>query len=626
MNLFFGRVKQNFALILVLGGLAIVLGVLESIRSISKFEETPVVPVGNSEGCLFCHGDTASPGTSHPVDILGCQCCHLGNGLSRDKERAHRGMVINGGDLRIVHRTCGRPDCHPQHVQRVKNSIMATNLGFISSVRALFGEREPISAIDVEYLLLHPEVKNSPALSMYSKLCGSCHLWKKKGEGEDEYSLKGGGCSACHYKKRAGDDHSELTVKIEDEVCNRCHNRSGRISLTYSGKFESDGYFTPFSAGHPASREMSGQREFINTTPDIHFEKGLKCIDCHTATGLMGDGKRYKKKGEQVDITCTDCHRSATKNGKKIKLDDATIHLSKQFWGHTDDQNHQSLELNREVFQTRKGTPLYSLFEDSSGEFPSGLKLRSKLHGTYYPSTRVPDDAAHSGPNHGRLQCQACHDHLAPQCFGCHIGYSAEKKQFDHLTQRLTDGFFDERRDFIRFESPALGITAENEVGIFVPGMHTSFKDVGDPSRDFCSTRYAPISPHSTRKESRSCADCHQTATILTSGRSLQQLAPSGDDLRRINLMKPTKFFPELDGWTSEEGFQSGTNRPFSTEESNLIILIGACIHCHSEYSDGIYRSFRDSLAALSNGNVPHCPLNKAVSGKILPQKKVVPR
>jgi len=85
--------------------------------------------------CMFCHKDVSDPDASHPVSAFGCQSCHLGNPFSLDKERGHLTMVKNPGDLSVVDKTCGKPDCHPEVVIRVKNSVMATNRGIIKVLR-----------------------------------------------------------------------------------------------------------------------------------------------------------------------------------------------------------------------------------------------------------------------------------------------------------------------------------------------------------------------------------------------------------------------------------------------------------------------------------------------------------
>ena len=45
--------------------------------------------------------------------------------------------------------------------------------------------------------------------------------------------------------------------------------------------------------------------------PDIHQQRGLDCIDCHTSNEAMGDGVAHARKSEQLRVACEDCHAAA---------------------------------------------------------------------------------------------------------------------------------------------------------------------------------------------------------------------------------------------------------------------------------------------------------------------------
>ena len=77
--------------------------------------------------------------------------------------------------------------------------------------------------------------------------------------------------------------------------------------MSYEGRVESDFYGTPFMAGKHSSEKYHGK--YYNTPMmDIHYEKGMECIDCHTQFDTMGDGNLYSKKHEQAEVRCQDCH------------------------------------------------------------------------------------------------------------------------------------------------------------------------------------------------------------------------------------------------------------------------------------------------------------------------------
>ncbi len=64
------------------------------------------------------------------------------------------------------------------------------------------------------------------------------------------------------------------------------------------------------SAGQAGSRfrKLADERVFERVVPDIHQERGLDCIDCHTPNEVMGDGAAHARKRDQLRVACEDCH------------------------------------------------------------------------------------------------------------------------------------------------------------------------------------------------------------------------------------------------------------------------------------------------------------------------------
>ncbi len=71
---------------------------------------------GRVDMCLSCH-KTEKLDAAHDSRVIGCALCHLGDPLAIVEETAHKGMVVNPGDLRIVEKTCGVDGCHPADVK-----------------------------------------------------------------------------------------------------------------------------------------------------------------------------------------------------------------------------------------------------------------------------------------------------------------------------------------------------------------------------------------------------------------------------------------------------------------------------------------------------------------------------
>jgi hypothetical protein len=74
---------------------------------------------------------------------------------------------------------------------------------------------------------------------------------------------------------------------------------------------ESDGYGTPYTETGEKQPKLHG-KYYNYLSPDVHYERGLQCIDCHTKNDIMGDGNIYGKKEEAVEIECADCHGTPT--------------------------------------------------------------------------------------------------------------------------------------------------------------------------------------------------------------------------------------------------------------------------------------------------------------------------
>lgn len=164
-----------------------------------------VTSAGSVDMCLSCHTEEKLD-LAHDPKIIGCASCHLGDPLAISAETAHKGMVLNPGDLRHADRTCSVEGCHPADIHKVRNSLMATNRGIIGTLLYYWGEAShQNTTTTVEELL--KTGKTSLALDYYRKLCATCHLWKQKNDmpGVPEFfNAKGGGCIACHYQSPEG--------------------------------------------------------------------------------------------------------------------------------------------------------------------------------------------------------------------------------------------------------------------------------------------------------------------------------------------------------------------------------------------------------------------------------------
>lgn len=546
----------------------------------SRPEQLAVTTSGMVEMCLNCHTDEKLDG-AHDRLVVGCSPCHLGDPLAIDKDKAHAGMVLNPGDLRWVEKTCGVEGCHPADIGKVKNSLMATNRGILATLLYYWGEEEHQHAdISVEQLL--KTGKNSLALDYYRKLCATCHLWKQKNDlpgAPAFFNEKGGGCSACHYilpsevprntvttelsdktlkavKKSL--PHPQVVKQIPTENCVRCHNRSARIGLSYTGVFESEGYGTPYEKGEQTTQRLPGDRFYLQIADDVHHAKGMECIDCHTREEVMGDGTSYAHYEEQIEITCASCHSDSPG-------------------------------------LTRKNNPLNNLSRKQGQWFLTG-KVDGKER-----LLRPASQQVCLMPAHKRVSCSACHSSWVPQCYGCHIKRDKRESHLDKLTLKETPGWWEEGRSYIRYERPMLAVWGE-EVVIVTPGCQdlvTLVDEQGAAEGGFNRFTMAAINPHTIQAKGRTCKDCHASSKTVGLGEGSVEkkngqwhFTPVDRGVENEHGRTPGfDNFVTIDGTPLQHGSRANL-RPFNGEELRRILRVGLCLECHQQADDPAYRNY----------------------------------
>ncbi len=510
----------------------------------------------NKAGCLQCHvNKNTGFSDKHTFAARNCTSCHKGDDTVNSLPQAHEALIAFPGDMKHAETACGT--CHAKRVSDVTHSLMNTGKGIVDKTRHSFDEK-PDPKITNEF----KSIGLTPADSLLRKLCTSCHLGNSKSMHTlDVTSDRGGGCSACHINSYPKDQHPALTSLVEDGRCFGCHSRSGRISLNYAGLAE----IIPSEqhAENPAEiLQLTDGRTVVKRPADVHHEAGMSCIDCHTSTGLMGGNDNTRHQQQAVDIRCTDCHKNEA------------VQVNLGSWPEQFDGLKQYLTPDTTPDQlflatAHSGTPLWHINLDENGI----ILLQPKLGG---PALQVPSYTSGSHPlekEHARLHCSACHSQWAPQCYGCHIEYDPNGIQKDHLLQKKTPGRWKEQRWDVRSGLPPLGISADNTIRPFVPGMIMSIKHPDWKDQKFIR-QFASTAPHTTGK-SRSCYSCHRSSTAL--GLGLGKLGKSAKQWAFTATHKTLADGLPTDAWSHfngvDTGFSSETgSRPFKRDEMLKIL------------------------------------------------------
>ncbi len=459
------------------------------------------------EYCITCHRNTEEISSSHPIAVFGCTVCHGGDPLTLNKEKAHRDLLggKNPSDFSVVRASCGKtmPDgttCHQnrglwfkEHIKRVENTIMSTMEGVKNGIINQWKDRDL-------------------ALDHFRKLCAKCHTKVEAKLGQNSHSS---GCAACHVIYSGYGTHKhKFTTAIPTSQCLRCHNRSGREGISYVGIAENG--FYRFS-----EVRLSGGRYGSRVLPDIHYELGMHCIDCHTGREVMGDGNRYKNMFEQVEIRCEDCHGSYTSPPKGKKVDKRSYAL----FTSTFNPNY-SVNMGDIVGLTSKGGEIPNLKQEKDK-----WVLYSKVTGKRYIVKIITGNPKHNFPCQRKVECYSCHSAWSPNCFGCHDLYYPRGKQYDYLAQRKTKGRWIERRGFIRFNRVVLGVNQRGKVSPLIFCQSEVFiKKQNGYSKGPKAFVATAMNPHTTRRVGLSCVDCHRKKEVLGLGSNVYLSRDSGID------------------------------------------------------------------------------------------------
>ena len=518
--------------------------------------------------CVDCHGGngTAStraeaheqPDPGEPFFIKDLSSDEL------DAVRPEYLRFINPGDLRVAGQTCGLAGCHPEHVANVPLSTMSTYGGHYTLPRYLAGMQDrtgTVAAVDVVDPDFDPATAPPGAVESFTalrgpdpqaergtlhtliddylpKACPTCHL-NAYGGNDSPGEYRSSGCTACHMvyaddglsqsADPTGDTDlvrhpikHELTTQIPVEQCAHCHFQGGRIGLAYRGIRE--GGFAPEKTpphgvtlgrtlyGHDPDYYFSDEdarNEIDETPPDLHYEAGLACMDCHVGGDVHGDGNLYQSERYQVGIRCEDCHGTV----RALAVPDPADGKFK---------NSKGFEMKR-LSQGPGGVVLLELA--NSGKVKIVPQIKALLDAGTNPAMNEAMGVDESDFSHtDRLECYSCHSGWRLTCLGCHVTQNDSFDQKNLTTGETTPGLFAAVRDDYSIDFFTLG---ENRRGKLSPlcnsmSMLLSYVDdqgemqfedairtTSDGRRGF---GWNPFHHHTVTKAAIGCERCHPTA------------------------------------------------------------------------------------------------------------------
>ena len=224
-----------------------------------------------------------------------CSACHQGKDNAADKSAAHTQLVSFPAHPDLMSQNCA--PCHQEYVDKIPQTVHFTLNNSINLFRLAYGAEEKLDKLsDVPQAPL-PETGLQLADDLLRRRCFRCHPFYRG----DEYPLTihGLGCAACHLDYTDGKLVSHEFQKPSDKQCLSCHY-GNYVGFDYYGRFEHDfnnEYRTPYTTREDFFRPYGV--EYHQLRPDVHQQKGLICIDCHTGRQLM--------LGEP-GVRCGSCH------------------------------------------------------------------------------------------------------------------------------------------------------------------------------------------------------------------------------------------------------------------------------------------------------------------------------
>ncbi|WP_417910186.1 hypothetical protein [Candidatus Electronema sp. PJ] len=275
---------------------------LSPAEGVKEASQAPLLP-----GCRSCHADIQLD-VSHD---FACTECHQGNNETNDKELAHQGLTAQPAAPENIAAACGR--CSRCHTEQVEGcGQVATHFTLeneVNLVRNHFGlEPLPGGMNAIPDRSGPPQNKEQLVDDLLRRRCLRCHV---QSPGDNYPSVQhGSGCAACHLRKTEGKLASHIFKLPVEQQCLSCHY-GNRVGSDFVGMYEHD-YGADFRS--PQATTALHLRPYgieqHNLVQDIHRQRGLTCIDCHSGKELFG---------KQQKITCVACHAPAVGSVPPLK-------------------------------------------------------------------------------------------------------------------------------------------------------------------------------------------------------------------------------------------------------------------------------------------------------------------
>ena len=306
-------------------------------------------------------------------------------------------------------------------------------------------------------------------------------------------------------------------------------------------------------------RYVYGGRNGSTRLMDVHFERGMHCIDCHFLQDVHGDGHIYSTNWDAIEVECEDCHGTNDQRATLVTSgpnggNDLTRAVNDDHKPYFEKSGSSYLQRSRvtpgvswKIPQTVDSQSVYAR-EAHSADHIAPLDANQRGTGSTFEGA-----PGASKLTSAKLDCHTCHSSWVHNCMGCHVDMNlgdTQRKKVDGagaITQSAAENEVwmnnASNAGHVNFQllgllrSPfVLGVGSKAEGGRLMPFRssmqvhlnvtgadgHTAFNDLtfttfqakdGNSGRTNVATSGVAMNqtmPHTVRpKEARGCETCH---------------------------------------------------------------------------------------------------------------------
>lgn len=436
----------------------------------------------------------------------------------------------------------------------------------------------------------------------FGQLCVECHASRDGAAVSGKYTSSG--CNACHLltiddgRPRTADPTQEreeighgglhrLTNLIPDSQCNRCHHAHLHRGLLIQGVRErsepdgdkaiggmnrgeedprdavfwpkenyvrAQGDYTLYGKPYPFYvSDEDGTNAVDETPPDVHFEKGMACIDCHVMAELHGGRHLPERREFETRVRCQSCHgapeeviditsapfeKALSRTGgsadnPKVLTADGDGAIAQI--GKLDGQQHPVTQIAERI---APGLPKFNPRTQMGCALHAGSAAVRAAIGERFAATAPADVAAvfpgmpaggtlpsDLGTRPGRLECFTCHNAWTTNCFGCHMVRDDRVAGYDQVGGVIEPGAMSTYAMSVVADALALGMGTRGRITPMV-GTSIFFTHIGASGERLIDAaplrtvdgfsgdgnQHNPVHHHTVRKIPRGCPGCHPRA------------------------------------------------------------------------------------------------------------------